>query len=148
MAPHDQLVRRAVRQLEDLIDVDRAIIVWQAALDAAPWSGPPVWVHGDLLPGNVLVRDGRLSGVIDWSAAGVGDPACDAMLAWSLPPVIRDVYRTALGFDDSTWARARGWVVEQTALFIPYYRTTIPDSVAEAKRRLEAVLSDDLSQGG
>ena len=100
-------------------------------------------MHGDLLPGNILVSEGRLSGIIDWSSAGVGDPACEAMLAWSLPQTARRMYRNALGFDDACWARARGWVVEQTVLYIPYYAETLPLAVDQALRRLNAALLAD-----
>ena len=142
LAAVDREARWAISNLDGLFDVDRAIDVWQAAIDVGPWTGDPVWVHGDLLPGNVVVRDHRLAGVIDWSGLGVGDPACDAMFAWSLPPRARSVYREVLGFDEATWARARGWVVEQTAMYIPYYEKTLPDGVEEAKRRLQAALDD------
>jgi hypothetical protein len=65
------------------------------------------------------------------------------MFAWSLPAGERARYRRLLGFDDATWARARGWVVEQTALYIPYYADTLPEAVAQAKTRLDAALSDE-----
>jgi aminoglycoside phosphotransferase (APT) family kinase protein len=96
-----------------------------------------------LLPGNILIGKGRLSGVIDWSGAGVGDPACEAMLAWALPPDARHIYRKMLRFDDAAWARARGWVVEQTVFYIPYYAKSLPLAVDQAMRRLnEALLAD------
>src|ERR1700723_3299752 len=85
MAQFDEAVQWGIRQLEGLVDVGRAQGVWESALAAGDWPGEPVWVHGDLLPGNILVSNGRLSGIIDWSGAGVGDPACEAMLAWALP---------------------------------------------------------------
>ncbi|GAA4849277.1 aminoglycoside phosphotransferase family protein [Luteimicrobium xylanilyticum] len=134
LAPHDDGVRRLVGDV--------------AALAAPPWPHDPVWVHGDLLPGNVLVPDepaapgpGDVVGVIDWAASGLGDPACDAMVAWSLPTTARRAFHEAAGFDDATWARARGWVLQQALAFIPYYRTTIPDGVEGAWRRLGAVLA-------
>jgi aminoglycoside phosphotransferase (APT) family kinase protein len=144
LAPHDETVKAAIRLLDASIDTDRALAVWRAALDADQWSGPSIWVHGDLLPGNILIRRSRLSGVIDWSAAGIGDPACEAMFGWFLPPESRTVFREGLGFDDPTWARARGWVVQQTTMFILYYSDTIPDAVAAAKLRLQAALDDPL----
>ncbi|HVE62472.1 MAG TPA: aminoglycoside phosphotransferase family protein [Mycobacteriales bacterium] len=138
----DESTRRAIAALAGEIDVAAATAVWNEALAASPWSGEPVWVHGDLLPGNLVVVEGRLTGVIDWSPAGVGDPACDAMLAWALPADARAVYRAALEIDDATWARGRGWALQQAVTFIPYYRHTIPSAVAAARRRLDAVLAE------
>ena len=138
----DREARRAIRNLRGVIDVDRATQIWNAAVDADAWMKDPVWIHGDLLPGNILIRDQKLVGVIDWSGVSVGDPACEAMLTWSLPPHARQTFRQTLGFDGATWARARGWVVEQTAMYIPYYEKTLPHAVAQAKLRLEAALND------
>jgi aminoglycoside phosphotransferase (APT) family kinase protein len=140
LAAVDAETRVAIRGLRGLIDVERALRVWQAGIDAGPWTGRPLWVHGDLLPGNIVVRAGRLAGVIDWSGLSVGDPACEAMLAWALPATARPRFRRALGFDEATWARGRAWVVEQTAFYIPYYETSLPGAVAHAKARLESVL--------
>jgi aminoglycoside phosphotransferase (APT) family kinase protein len=144
----DEGARWAIRNLEDSSDVHRAMAMWEDALRAEPWVKRPVWTHGDLLAANIIMRGPNLAGVIDWSCAGVGDPACDAQLAWFFPPESRGVFRDALGFDDATWARARGWVLWQTAMFIPYYRDTIPDAVATAKLRLRAVLDDELPLKG
>ncbi|MHB1583578.1 MAG: aminoglycoside phosphotransferase family protein [Acidimicrobiales bacterium] len=141
LAERDAAARAAIRRLRHEVDAGRALSIWADAVDAGPWTGAPVWVHGDLLPGNVLVDiGGTLAGVIDWSQTGVGDPACDGMLAWSLPPGAREAFREALGFDDATWARARGWVIEQTTSYIPYYEPTLPRSVAQARARLASAL--------
>ena len=143
MAQYDAAVQWGISQLDGVIDVDRARYVWQCALGVGGWMGDPVWVHGDLLPGNILISNGRLSGIIDWSCAGVGDPACEAMLAWSLPSDTRDLYRSSLKADDAVWARARGWVVEQAVFYIPYYAKSLPLGVDQAMRRLnEALLAD------
>ena len=70
-------------------------------------------MHGDLHPANLLVEDGELTAVIDFGLLGVGDPACDLMVAWTyLPPEPRRIFRDALAVDDATWARARGWAVQ------------------------------------
>jgi aminoglycoside phosphotransferase (APT) family kinase protein len=143
LAPFDRDVEWAMQKLEGQIDTTRAREVWRAACDAHAPSGATVWVHGDLLPGNMLVAGGRLAGVIDWSATGVGDPACDAMFAWSLGAEQRELFRSLLGVDDATWARARGWVVEQTSLYIPYYADTLPEAAAQARTRLDAALNDE-----
>ena len=141
LAVLDREARWAIGRL-DGFDGGRVMSVWDAALRAEEWGKPPVWVHGDLLAGNLIMRDGRLAGVIDWSGTGIGDPACDGQLAWFFAPEQRNVFLNALGFDAATRARARGWVVWQTAMFIPYYAETIPDAVTTAKRRLHAVLDD------
>ncbi len=86
--------------------------VWEAALAAPAWAGQPVWMHGDLHPANLLVEGQELSAVIDFGLLGVGDPACDLMVAWTyLSAESRDVFRSALAVDDATWSRGRGWVV-------------------------------------
>jgi aminoglycoside phosphotransferase (APT) family kinase protein len=142
LASQDEATRKAFRQLDGSFDTGRLLETWTEALEAEPWDGPPVWLHGDLLPGNILVRDGRLYGVIDWSATGAGDPARDLMMAWALPSKAREVYRQALSPDDATWTRGKGWVVSQCAQYIPYYAETIPLAVAGATRRLRAVLDE------
>ena len=143
LAVHDEWVRACIADLAHEIDAQRATELWSDAVAADPWPGPPVWVHGDLLPGNVVLRDGRLAGVIDWSPTGVGDPACELMIAWSLSAGARGRLWDRLGVDDATWTRARGWVIEQTVPFIPYYEATLPDAVAVARARLAAVLAGD-----
>lgn len=117
---------------------------WERALAAPPWDGPPTWHHGDLDARNWLVRDGRISGVIDWGEMGVGDPACDVMVAWKLhSAAARDAFREALDVDDATWARARGWVVSQAVAALAYYTPeTNPTLYSEAQAWLELVLSE------
>jgi len=126
-----------------LIDAELAMQVWEAALQAPPWEDQPVWFHGDLLPGNILVVDGQLSAVIDWSGLGMGDPACDLMCAWALfSGASREAFRAALGVDDATWARARGQALSQAVIFVPYYLATNPVGVASARHMLAEVLAD------
>jgi aminoglycoside phosphotransferase (APT) family kinase protein len=139
----DAATRKAIVALDGLIDGAVAVGAWEAALAAPDWSSASVWFHGDLLPGNVLVEDGRLRAVIDWSGLAVGDPACDLMMAWGLfSGDSRAAFRDALGIDDATWARARGHALSQAAIFIPYYLTTNPVGVRNARRMLDAVLAD------
>ena len=117
---------------------------WERALAAPSWEGPPVWHHGDLDARNWLVRDGRIRGVVDWGTMGVGDPACDVMVAWKLhSPAARDAFREALPTDDATWERARGWVVSQAVAALAYYTPeNNPMLYREAERWLELVLSE------
>lgn len=118
--------------------------VWESALAAPPWNGPPVWHHGDLDVRNWLVRNKRITGVIDWGTMGIGDPACDVMVAWKLhSPAARDAFREYLPTDDATWARARGWVVSQAVAVLAYYTPeNNPVLYQEAKAWLDLVLSE------
>ena len=110
-AHYDDETRRALVTLGGRVDGTRAAAVWDEAL-AATWHGPAVWFHGDVAEGNLLVRDGRLSAVIDFGTSGVGDPACDLVLAWTfLSGTSRRAFRDAVGQDDAAWARARGWAL-------------------------------------
>ena len=117
---------------------------WERALAAPPWDGPPVWHHGDLDARNWLIRNGRIRGVIDWGAMGVGDPACDVMVAWKLhSPVARDAFLDTLPTDDATRERARGWVLSQAVAILAYYTPdNNPALFAEAQSWLELVLSE------
>jgi aminoglycoside phosphotransferase (APT) family kinase protein len=117
---------------------------WERALAAPPWDRAPVWHHGDLDARNWLVQDGRISGVIDWGAMGVGDPACDVMVAWKLhSPAARDAFREALPTDDATWERARGWVLSQAVAILAYYTPeNNPVLFREAEAWLELALSE------
>jgi aminoglycoside phosphotransferase (APT) family kinase protein len=126
-------------------DGDRRVVAeWERALAAPPWNGPPVWHHGDLDCRNWLVRDGRITGVIDWGSMGVGDPACDVMVAWKLHShAARDAFREALPTDDATWERARGWAVSQAVAALSYYTPeNNPSLYHEAQTWLGLVLSE------
>jgi aminoglycoside phosphotransferase (APT) family kinase protein len=143
LADRDARTREAIAALHGMIDADAATTVWEAALQAPEWNRAPVWFHGDLLPGNLLFEQGRLSAVIDFGGLGVGDPACDLMIAWGLfSGESRDVFRAALAVDDATWARGRGHALSQAVIFIPYYLDTNPVGVSNARRMIDAVLAD------
>ncbi|MCB0035111.1 MAG: aminoglycoside phosphotransferase family protein [Anaerolineales bacterium] len=144
----DANTRQALAALEEMIDVRAATAVWERALQAADWSQDPVWFHGDLLPGNLLFDNGRLSAVIDFSSLAVGDPACDLMIAWGLfAGESREVFRQTLAVDDDTWARGRGHALAQAAIFIPYYLHTNPVGVAYAQHMIANVLADYNANG-
>ena len=109
-------------------------------------DGTEAWIHGDLLPPNLLVADGRLRAVLDFGSVGVGDPATDLLAAWAVfGPRGRDAYRAALAPDDGAWERARGIALHQAALIIPYYRDTNPAFAALATRTVEEILADSAS---
>ncbi|GGS70761.1 aminoglycoside phosphotransferase family protein [Nonomuraea spiralis] len=141
LARLDTATRAAIGELDGLIDTGAATAAWEEALSAPEWLGGPVWVHADLMPGNLLVRDGRLSGVIDWGTLGAGDPACDLIPAWNLlPPAARDVFRAELGADDAMWARGRGRALSMALIQLPYYKDTNPAMAANARHVIGEVL--------
>lgn len=108
---YDAETRNAIVALKDRIDVTAVTDIWESAL-AMECVAPPVWVHGDISAGNLLVRDGRLSGVIDFGQLNVGDPACDLAIAWTLfKDSSRKVFRDNLALDAGTWMRGRGWTL-------------------------------------
>lgn len=100
-------------------------------------------MHGDLLPGNLLVLDGRLSAVIDFGGLNVGDPACDLQPAWNMfRDGSRRRLREELQADDASWLRGRGWALRQAVMALPYYWDTNPGMVRQASRALAQVLGD------
>jgi aminoglycoside phosphotransferase (APT) family kinase protein len=143
LAARDAAVRVSIAALHDEIDVGAVTTAWEAALRAPDWRRPPVWIHGDLDARNVLVEDGRFSAVIDWGSLGVGDPACDAMVAWKLLSAdTRGTFRDALSVDDATWTRGYGWALSQALNALSYYTLeTNAVLVREAERWLAEVLA-------
>jgi aminoglycoside phosphotransferase (APT) family kinase protein len=111
LTTYEAETKNAIAALRDEIDAHRANEVWDLAV-AAPWHGPPVWVHGDVTPSNLLVDHGRLSAVIDFGGLGVGDPACDVTIAWTFfSGEGREAFQARLPVDRATWARGRGWAL-------------------------------------
>jgi aminoglycoside phosphotransferase (APT) family kinase protein len=137
----DAEVQAAITAAADELDPATTRAVWERLSAAAPWRRPPVWVHGDLLPGNLLVRGGRLVGLIDFDLAGVGDPACDLMVVWHvLGPASRAHVRRRLRLDDDTWHRGAAWALAQALIALPYYRHTNPTMAASARHAIRTVL--------
>ncbi|WP_155059949.1 aminoglycoside phosphotransferase family protein [Streptomyces blattellae] len=151
LATRDTPTREALAQLTNTVDTDAVTALWEAALRVPGHSGPPVWAHGDLSPGNVLVADGRLSAVIDFGTLGVGDPAVDLIVAWNLLPAsARATFRQALGVDDAEWARGRGWALSVSLIQLPYYWTTNPPLAANSRHVIKEILAEagQASAGG
>ena len=136
-------IHSLIAELTDEIDAAAVKHVWHQAVAASAWNGPSVWIHGDLTPGNLIVRDHRLAAVIDFGGLGRGDPAPDLAPAWNLfDGPSRTTFRDALGYDEATWARGKGWVLAPALQGLRYYRTSRPDFAAAARHRIEAVLGD------
>lgn len=143
LSSQDDAVRNAIDQLGDKIDAKQIAKIWEACLAEPVWENSPVWTHGDLLPGNILVKDKRLVGVIDFGLCGVGDPACDMIAGWSVfSEKGREAFRKELGIDDATWKRGRGWALSIALIILPYYEKTNPGLVGVAERILAEILSE------
>lgn len=146
LQPHDEWVRECLAEIDRLdADVDVAALAraWSEALALPAPTGPPVWLHGDLKPSNVLVADGRLRAVIDFGGLSVGLPDAEHAPTWDLPAEARNAYRAALGVDECAWLRARAWALMVGASGVPYYWKTYPEFAAECVRRLQAVVEDE-----
>jgi aminoglycoside phosphotransferase (APT) family kinase protein len=143
LAMRDAPTRGAIEALHGIVDTDAARAAWEASLHAPAWDAPPVWTHGDLLPTNLLIEQGRVSAVIDFGCMGIGDPACDLLGAWSfLSAEIRDDFRAALMVDDATWARGRGWALSVGLIALPYYESTNSVLAGIARRAIAEALAD------
>ncbi|MEU5754205.1 aminoglycoside phosphotransferase family protein [Streptomyces sp. NPDC047829] len=147
LATLDEETRAGIEELRGLpeegVDCDALLAVWEDALRAPEWAGPPVWLHADLMPGNLLVTGGRLSAVINFGCMGVGDPACDLFPAWNLLPAgAREVFRESLGVDEATWRRGRARTLSQAVIALPYYRDTNPAMAGNARHVVREVLAE------
>lgn len=141
LTTYDSETRDAIATLRGKIDADAVTAVWEAALRAT-WHGPPVWLHGDVSAGNLLVEKGRLNAVIDFGCTAVGDPACDLTIAWTLfSGESRNAFREALPLDRATWARGRGWALWK-GLITLVKRATNPTKARNARGVIDDVLVD------
>ncbi|MEU2198491.1 aminoglycoside phosphotransferase family protein [Isoptericola sp. NPDC019482] len=148
LARLDDDVRRATAESGDRVDGPAVLKAWDRALEAATDPVPGTWLHGDLMPGNLLADGGRLTAVIDWGALGVGDPAADLPPAWWLfSGRDRDAFREAAGagaggdLDAGAWERGRGWVLVQGIMALPYYWDRWPAFARASQRRVAAAVA-------
>jgi aminoglycoside phosphotransferase (APT) family kinase protein len=140
----DLEVQKAIKSLADVIDVDKVTKIWESCLRAPKWNRPPVWIHSDLLPANLLIQERKLKSVIDFGMMGIGDPACDLLPAWSLfTSETREVFRSEVKVDDATWLRGLGWALSVALIIIPYYQGgKNPGLVAVAEGMIREVMVD------
>jgi aminoglycoside phosphotransferase (APT) family kinase protein len=129
------------RTIEGLdLDIAQLRHLWQKALGLPEPSGRQMWLHGDLKPTNLLVRQGKLHAVIDFGCLSVGFPDAEHSTLWDFPPSARQAYWDALSLDDMTWLRARAWAIAVGISGVSYYWGTYPRFVSECLSRLRAIL--------
>jgi aminoglycoside phosphotransferase (APT) family kinase protein len=135
---------RTIENVRGMIDTDAATAIWSKALHLPAWEGPDVWIHADLMPGNLITRNGRLAAVIDFDSAGPGDPSRDLIVAWMLLPAsVRPAFRRATGVDDATWLRGRARAMSLAMGHLDYYRDNLnPVMYDNAVYTIREVFSD------
>ncbi len=135
-------VARALEELDGHLDIPLATEIWECALTSA-WDRRPVWFHGDMAAGNLLVRDGALSAVIDFGTCGVGDSACDLVIAWNLlSGESLGAFRDRLAVDPGTWARGRGWALWKALVTYSAARDTDKTKARTAKEVLDRIFAE------
>jgi aminoglycoside phosphotransferase (APT) family kinase protein len=138
----DGYVARNLADADGMIDTSALGRIW-ARLRTTPRGADDVWTHGDLMPGNLLARDGRLAAVIDVGGLASADPALDLQPAWNLlGPRARQAFRHSIGSDDDEWDRGKGWALAQAIGCLHYYRVTNPPMSETARHTLQALLDD------
>ncbi len=144
LAVYNSETRNAVVALGKRVDAEAVTEVWEVALEAT-WHGLPVWFHGDVSSANLLVKEGRLSAVIDFGCSGVGDPACDLTIAWTfLSDENREAFRAALPVDEATWARGRGWALWKALITLAETVEVDPVEAHRAEYVIGEVITDHL----
>jgi aminoglycoside phosphotransferase (APT) family kinase protein len=137
--------RRSIAELKGEVDAVAASEVMDLAL-ASAWDRPPAWVHGDVSDGNLLVKDGRLCAVIDFGCAGVGDPACDLVIAWTfLDARSRGAFRDGVPLDAATWQRARGWALWKSLLVLGWKMKDDPAGAESMRHVIAEIIADHRS---
>lgn len=141
----DSETKEALKALEEDMNTKPLALLWEKLSHTPHWDKSPVWMHGDLLPGNVLIQNNRLSAVIDFADVGLGDPACDLIVAWSLlNPNSRVIFRKHLvNIDEHTWQRGKGWALSIALIILPYYKNTNPVLTSVARRIIDQLFVNE-----
>lgn len=140
LADRTDTVMQNLSLVADQVDARAVRRMWAAALAAPRWRQPPVWVHGDLHPANILVHDGRISGVIDFGDLTAGDPAADLSVGWMLLPAgCHQAFRDSARASDASWARATGWALALGLVYLAH-SADHPQLAAVGRHTLDAVL--------
>ncbi len=142
LAVYDEESRKAIENNKEIFNEHLLNQIWQLSLDSK-WTKEPVWLHGDVAPGNILVKDGKLCAVIDFGVLGVGDPSCDAAMAWTFfDDSSRERFKRALKMDEETWNRARGWALWK-ALITYDDKKDSNQTIAEESCRIIKIIIDE-----
>ncbi|MFD6953662.1 aminoglycoside phosphotransferase [Nocardiopsis sp. TSRI0078] len=140
ISDHGAWVHACLERSEGLLDVPLLRGLWERMRELPRTGGPDLMSHGDLIPGNLLVRDGRLAGVLDVGGLGPADPALDLVCAWHLlEEGPRHAFRKALDSDTPEWERGRAWAFEQALGLVWYYEHSNPTMSRIGRRTLRRI---------
>ena len=150
LAEHDKQMRRNIEQCKSIegldLNLDAALAVWEKALKlrGSLKAGADQWYHSDLVAENLLLTNGRLTGVLDFGGLGIGDPTIDLHGAWELfDQPAREVFRAQLGVDEPEWLRGRAWALAVAMMTFSYFWTTMPSRIRDRLAMARSVLSDE-----
>lgn len=142
----DERVRAAIKECGSRIDQRSVGLAWDRSLEQSQAS-TLTWIHGDLMPGNILQHQGQLTAVIDWGTIAIGDPAVDLIPAWQLfgrsrsaRAQFREIATAGLPEPDAAWERGRGWTLAQALIALPYYWDRWPQFARASQRRIAVAL--------
>jgi len=139
---YDKGAREQIAHLADVIDRNEALDLWIKAC-ATKWHKPSVWIHGDFSSGNILIKDNKLSGVIDFGGMGIGDPACDLVIAWTfLKDKSRSIFKESIDLDDATWLRAKAWALWKATFELCQINDKNSNEARLQKNIISSVLND------
>ncbi|MFJ8141822.1 aminoglycoside phosphotransferase family protein [Streptomyces sp. NPDC096013] len=143
LAARDRATRAAIKAVDGVFDTAALTEIWEKALAAPAWDRPPVWCHGDFHAGNLLTAGGRISAVIDFGGLGMGDPACDLVIAYTLlSATTRSLFRASLGVDEATWTRGTGWALAAGVAAYARVAATEPRVARQSARQLSEVIAE------
>ncbi|MEM5515500.1 phosphotransferase [Henriciella sp. AS95] len=144
LAKRDTLTRKSIVTLSDAFDAGKLRRLWHASVNAATCPRKDyTWIHGDLHPGNLIVRSGALTGVIDWGLGGLGDPACDLMAGYTVfDGAARDAFAAAMNASEADWRRGRGWALSTAVIALAHYRDGDTPIVRRARRVIETIMAE------
>lgn len=136
---YDRETRVTLENLKDVFEKDKLEKIWNEAV-STEYKEEPLWIHGDVAVGNLLVKDGKLNAVIDFGILGTGDPACDYVMSWTFFNYeSRLIFKEALKCDEDTWNRAKGWALWKA--LISYNKKEKTSEMSKwAKRTIEELL--------
>jgi len=138
---YDEQTRRAIEMLAGEVDAARATEIWEQAL-ATSWDHAPVWIHGDVAAGNLLLKDGRLHAVIDFGCCAVGDPACDLVAAWTIfDSESFEFFKDGVPLDAPTWQRARGWALWKALITLVDHRQSLTPAADRTRTLIETIIA-------